>query len=333
MNKKLSQLLIFLFVFLLLACSENSKNNLSVEKHPSILDDWNGMAIAYSGYREGQDPQKKIFPTKEQVKEDLLIIEKNWNLIRTYGADQHAEDVLQVIKENKINLKVMLGIWLDGEPEYIDDNLNQLKKGIELTNNYRDIVIAVNVGNESQVHWSDHHVPNEKLISYIEQVKEKVDVPVTTADTWDYWLELEKSSNLIEAVDFIAAHIYPIWGNVDIDRGMEVTIETYEKLTSQIPNKKIIITEAGWATYTVGELHVPQTGNEINQEIYFNDLMKWASENKVTVFWFDAFDEPWKGEGTEGYWGLFNEKRKAKKVMHEWYPELVTDEPTSPSYK
>ena len=61
--------------------------------------------------------------------------------------------------------------------------------------------------------------------------------------------------------------------------------------------------------------------------------MKWSEENKIIVFNFSAFDEPWKGTGTEGHWGLFSEGRKAKLVMEELYPELKSDTPTSPSYK
>jgi hypothetical protein len=60
--------------------------------------------------------------------------------------------------------------------------------------------------------------------------------------------------------------------------------------------------------------------------------MDWAHENGVTVFFFEAFDEPWKGTGTEGHWGLFTVDRKAKPVMQELYPDLMPDGPTSPSY-
>lgn len=308
----------------------------AVEESSSIdllSDNWPGMAIAYSGYREGQHPDKDLFPTQEEILEDLLIIEKNWKIIRTYGSDQHAKDILEVIAREKLNIKVMLGIWLFKEPERVDENRVQINNGIEFAKKYKEIIIAINVGNESQVHWSDHKVPNENMVDYIKEVKSKVSVPVSTADTWDYWADLEKSSNIIEVVDFIAAHIYPLWGNVDIDRAMEVTIENYDSLKSVIPNKKIIITEAGWATYTEGDAHVPKAGNEINQKRYFIDLMKWSEDNNIAIFWFEAFDEPWKGTGTEGYWGLFNEKRKAKLAMHEDFPELVTDEPTSPSYE
>ncbi|MCB0729725.1 MAG: glycosyl hydrolase [Ignavibacteriae bacterium] len=332
MSKIILKILLLLFLLLLSTCS--NKNEEISEPKINILDEDNSYwAIAYSGYRKGQNPQEKIYPTQDQIKEDLEIIEQNWNLIRTYGADQHAYDILQVIKNEKLNIKVMLGIWLDGEPEYIEDNKNQIAYGTELANEYKDIVIAINVGNESQVHWSDHKVPSQNLVSYIKEVQSKVNVPVTTADTWDYWTNLEKSQDVINAVDFLAVHIYPMWGGVDIDNAFNSTSEVYNKIVSTIPNKKIIISEAGWASYTVGELHAPKAGSEEKQMIYYDQLKKWADENKITVFWFEAFDEPWKGIGTEGHWGLFSESRNAKKAMHELYPKLKTEEPTSPSYE
>lgn len=323
--------LISFFALWLISCSP--QENVDRKNEISLMgEDWIGWAIAYSGYREGQDPRIKIFPSQDEVTEDLKIIEKNWKIIRVYGADQHLSDILEIIDRENINLKVMLGIWMDAEPEYIDDNKQQIEFGISLANKYKDIVIAVNVGNESQIHWSDHKVPNENLIFYINYVKSKVDVPVTTADTWDYWIDLEKSKKLIDAVDFLAIHIYPIWGMIDIGEAMNSTIDVYNKLREAIPNKKIVITEAGWASYTKGEFHVPKVGNEINQKKYFDELMKWSQDNKVTVFWFEAFDESWKGNGTEGHWGLFTEGRKAKLGMHKYYPELITDLPTSPTY-
>jgi exo-beta-1,3-glucanase (GH17 family) len=110
------------------------------------------------------------------------------------------------------------------------------------------------------------------------------------------------------------------------------TVKTYDSVKTVIPYKKIIITEAGWPTYTEGDLHFPQAGNEVKQKQYFFDLMKWSEENNVIVFNFEAFDEPWKGTGTEGHWGLFSVNRKAKLAMQELYPELMPDGPTSPDY-
>jgi hypothetical protein len=50
------------------------------------------------------------------------------------------------------------------------------------------------------------------------------------------------------------------------------------------------------------------------------------------VFFFEAFDEPWKGTGTEGHWGLFTVDREAKPAVQALFPERMPDGPTSPAY-
>lgn len=313
-----------ILIILLAGCGEKNRIDLTKQQ-------WNGRAISYSGYREGQNPQKRIYPSQDEILEDLRILERNWVLIRVYGADRHSEDVLEVIRREKIGLKVMLGIWLDGEPGYEEANAAQVEKGIQLANAYKEIVVAVNVGNEILVHWSNHKVPEEKVIQYIEKVKAAIGQPVTVADDVIYWRE--HSARLAEAVDFVSMHSYPMWWKQDIDNALNMTKEHYQSVRDFLPDATIVISEAGWATYSVGELHAPKAGDETKQIRYFNELMAWAKEEGITVFFFEAFDEPWKGEGTEGHWGLFTEGRKAKPVMQEWYPELMPDGPTSPTYQ
>jgi len=291
---------------------------------------WHGNAICYSGYREGQNPQLFIYPSQVEITEDLKILEKNWKLIRTYGSDQHSEDVLQVIRRENIDLKVMLGAWLDGEPGYEEDNKKQIETCIRLANEYPEIIMAVNVGNEILAHWSDHKVPEEKAISYVQQVQDALNVPVTVADDFNYWIE--HGAELIEVVDFVTMHTYPVWGRQDIDTAMPSTISTYERVKAAAGGKAVVIGEAGWPTFTEGDRHVPRAGDESKQKTYYTELNKWAREQEVTVFYFEAFDEPWKGTGTEGHWGLFTEDRKAKPVMQALYPERMPMGPTSPTY-
>jgi hypothetical protein len=82
-----------------------------------------------------------------------------------------------------------------------------------------------------------------------------------------------------------------------------------------IRGKTIVLGEAGWASYTIGDQHAPRAGDEKKQKRYYEELTAWAKANDVTVFYFEAFDEPWKGSGTEGHWGLFSADRKAKLAM------------------
>jgi len=291
---------------------------------------WQGNAISYSGYRAGQHPQQNRFPTLAQVLEDLRILERNWKLIRLYGTDQHSQDVLEVIRRGRIGLKVMLGIWLDGKPGHEGENATQIATGIRLANTYKEIVIAVSVGNEILVSWSDHKLTEERTIEYVQQVRKGVSCPVTVADDVLYWRQPE--AKLASAVDFITMHTYPMWGREDIDTAIPSTIRHYQSVRKAHPGKTIVLGEAGWASYTEGEHHAPRAGDEKKQKRYYEELTAWARANNVTVFWFEAFDEPWKGSGTEGHWGLFSEGRKAKLAMQPLYPDLMPVGPTSPGY-
>ena len=291
---------------------------------------WQGNGIDYSGYRAGQNPQLNRFPTQAQILEDLKILEKNWTLIRLYGGDQHSQDVLEVIRREKIGLKVLLGIWLDGRPGREAESAQQTATGIRLANEYKDIVLAVAVGNEILVTWSDHKLTEEKALEYVAQVRKAVSCPVTVADDYLYWQKPD--AKLASAVDFIVMHTYPMWGHEDIDTAMPSTIKNYESVRKAHPGKTIVLGEAGWASYTVGNQHAPRAGDEKKQKRYYEELTAWAKANDVTLFWFEAFDEPWKGSGTEGHWGLFSEGRKAKLAMQTLYPELMPAGPTSPSY-
>jgi exo-beta-1,3-glucanase (GH17 family) len=292
---------------------------------------WLGSAICYSGYRTSQSPKKEIYPTQAQVLEDLRIVARNFSLIRVYGSDRHSEDVLEVIRREKIPLKVMLGIWLDGRPGYEAENAGQFATGIRLANAYQDIVVAVSVGNEILVSWSDHKLTEDMTLDLVNKVKAAVSCPVTVADDFLYWSGAD--AKLAAVVDFIAMHTYPAWGKQDIDTALASTISTYERVRHAHPDKTVVITEAGWPTYTQGEQHVPRAGDEQKQKRYYGELTSWAKASGLTAFVFEAFDEPWKGEGTEGHWGLFTEGRKAKPVMVDLYPDLRPTGPTSPGYE
>lgn len=293
-------------------------------------DEWQGRAIAYSGYRDGQSADSGVRPSRGQVAEDLRILAKNWRIIRVYAADRHGEDVLEVIRREKIDLEVMLGIWLGREPGAEQTNTRQVANGIRLANEYEDVVVAVNVGNEVLIEWTAHPVRQDQMIRYMREVKASVTQPVTVADNYVWWRD--HGTALAREVDFITMHTYPLWERKDIEEALEYTVANYESVRAAHPNRTIVIGEAGWATYTAGNLHVPRGGDEAKQQRYYEELTDWARKNRVTVFFFEAFDESWKGTGTEGHWGLFTVDRKAKPVMQELYPELMPDGPTSPTY-
>jgi len=296
------------------------------------------MAISYSGYREGQHPNRGDGarpPSPEQVLEDLqILVDHGFRLIRVYDTGVHTQMTLDLIERHNLPIRVLLGIWLRAEfsnhegcpwlDEPIPDevlgqnrilNVAEIDRGVELATRYDDIVVAVNVGNEALVDWNDHMVPLEQVIEYVRTVRRSISQPVTVADNYLWWIN--DGAPLAAEVDFLGVHTYPAWESKRIDEGLAYTIENIDDVHGALPDKPIVILEAGWPT-TASEF--PDQASEANQARYFRELQDWSKAANVTVFFFEAFDEPWKGDsnnpqGAEKHWGLFRVDRTPKQIM------------------
>ncbi|MCU0388514.1 MAG: hypothetical protein MUE71_07905 [Chitinophagaceae bacterium] len=291
-------------------------------------------AICYSGFREGQRPGDK-YPSYEQVKEDLLILQPHFKHLRLYDCDPHAETVLQVIQREGLDFTVMQGAYIEAEMNNFGcpwgggvyseselernkkNNLIKIKRLAEWANKYPKIIISLSVGNEACVDWSGNYVPVQKVIEYVQLVKKSAKQPVTFCDNYVPWLN--KLKPLVEVVDFISLHTYPVWEYKHIHEAMEYTVENYQMVANLYPDKPTVITEAGWATNSNGRGIHPERVNEDAQKLYFEDLMQWTEKHHVLTYFFEAFDEPWKGSPDpnepEKHWGLYKVDRKPKIVM------------------
>ena len=296
------------------------------------------MAVAYSGFREGQHPDRgngAVNPSKDEILEDLeILVDNGFGLIRLYDSGDNSSAALSLIREHNMPIKVLLGIWLDAEVSnhegcpWLDEpipeerlaanalrNAEEIRRGIRLAQEFGDIVVAVNVGNEALVDWNDHMVPVTTVIDYVRQVKAAIGQPVTVADNYAWWIRDGRS--LATEVDFIGVHTYPVWEGKPIDEGLAYTLENIEGVHAALPNKPIAILEAGWATIAT---EFGDRASEANQARYYREIRQWADSTNTTVFFFEAFDEPWKGDpgnplDAEKHWGLFNVDRTPKEVM------------------
>jgi len=312
----------------------------SLTQKPTDLLMGTAKAVCYSGFRTGQHPDRgegAVNPSYEEVLEDLQIISNmGFPLIRIYDSGENSALVLRVIKENNLNIKVLLGIWLQAElsnhltcawlTEPIPDeelianktlNIEEIKRGIQLAKKYDTIVVAVNVGNEALVDWNDHKVDTDTIISYVKRVKKAINQPVTVADNYKWWAD--HGQKLAKVVDFMSLHVYPIWEDKDINEGLSYSIENLMEVRRAIPNTPMVITEAGWTS--VASEFGPRATPE-KQLQYYNEFMDWSAKHHITTFWFEAFDEDWKGDphdmmGAEKHWGLYTVDRKPKKVADQ----------------
>ncbi|MFC3096029.1 glycosyl hydrolase [Alteromonas sediminis] len=296
------------------------------------------MAVAYSGFREGQHPDRgegANNPSKQEILEDLhILIEHNFTLIRLYDSGQNSADTLSLIRQHQLPIKVLLGIWLDAEISNHDgcpwltepisesvlsknklQNGHEIERAISLANDYADIIVSVNVGNEALVSWNDHMVPVDTVIDYVKLVKQHIQQPVTVAENYAWWIEHGQA--LANIVDYIGVHTYPMWEHKLIEEGLAYTLDNIHRVHEALPQKPIAVLEGGWAT-TAEEF--PEQANCMNQQTYFEQVYQWANKANITFFFFEAFDEPWKGHpdaihGAEKHWGLFYVDRTPKQVM------------------
>lgn len=303
-----------------------------------------GNAICYSGYREGQSPDTKTYPTIDEIREDLHILKKHWSYLRLYDCTLHAERVLQVIREDQLAFQVMLGAYLGPEMNnfgcpwggtYTEEQLEaskiansaELDRLIVLANDHKDVVFSVAVGNEATVDWTDHFVPVNHMIDYVRRVKQSITQPVTFCENYVPWQH--KLRDLVPEVDFISVHTYPVWEYKHVHEALAYTKDNVESVARLYPGKPIIITEAGWATNSNGRGIQPHNSSQELQAIYYQDLMEWSRSCGIVIFVFEAFDEPWKGSPDpmepEKHWGLFTVDRQPKQVMHTLFPELVPE--------
>lgn len=293
-------------------------------------------AICYSGFRDGQSPETRTFPSYDEIKEDLLLLQDDWQSLRLYDCDQHAETVLDVIKKEGFHFDVMLGAYIMAEknnPECpwggiypnselaINKKLNQkrIENLIAMANAYPEIISSVSAGNEATVSWTDHLVTVESLLEYIAQIKKSVKQPVTFCENYVPWLD--KLKPVADALDFICIHTYPVWEYKTVDDALAYTVDNYHAVSHAYPEKQIVISEAGWATNSNGRGIPPHHVNEELQREHVNQLLDWAEEEGVVVYLFEAFDENWKGSDDplepEKHWGIYKTDRTPKLIVRE----------------
>ena len=270
---------------------------------PMAAPDWPASisGFAYSPFRYGQDPVKDIYPTEEEIRQDLVLLSTQTKRIRTYSVKGTQAEIPRIAGE--LGMSVTQGIWLSNIEE---DNDKEIARAIEVINASRNITLVV-VGNESMYR---REVDLPRLIEYIEQVRSQVKVPVTTAETWDIWL---KYPQLVQHVDVLSAHILPFWEKIPAFASVKFVLEKAGELKVQFPQKPLLLGEVGWPSF--GRDRGAAEADQADQAIYLRTLLNQLNTAGYDYFVIEAFDQLWKS-GAEGdvgkYWGVYNVDRQPK---------------------
>ncbi len=307
-----------LLITLLMVWAGSAAAELQIRENP-FANHSGGFAVAYGPHRDGQHPGGPA-PSAAELREDLLLMTNHWQLIRIYGSSGCAETLLSIIHEDELDFKVMLGVWI--APDSDEANQREVEAAIRLAAAYPDIIQAVSVGNETQISWSAHRSSLDALIQYVRQVRARVKTPVTVADDFNYWNKPE-SRRLSAELDFITLHAHPMWNGVLLDDALQWLKDQTADVMKMHPELEIVIGETGWATsvHDEGEQArlIKGTPGEAQQKVFHDAVRAWGQKQKLTVFFFEAFDENWKGgphsAEVEKHWGLFRTDRTPKAAL------------------
>jgi exo-beta-1,3-glucanase (GH17 family) len=199
-----------------------------------------------------------------------------------------------------------------------------------------------------------------KWVNHLQKLKKEKKLPadlwITSSDNFAAWgggdkeYHVEDLNQLIKAVDYISMHTYPMhdthyhpvfWGVLDSEiqlsekekidaamiRARDNAIYQYKGVFNYMKSlgvdKPIAIGETGWASLS-SELYGDsgsRATDEYKSAMFYKLMREWSNKEKLSLFYFEAFDEQWKDSGnplgSENHFGLINLQGQAKFALWE----------------
>jgi exo-beta-1,3-glucanase (GH17 family) len=257
-------------------------------------------SVSFAPFREGQSPLTRVYPTNEQIDEDLRMLADKTRSVRTYSSLSGLQDVPAMAR--KYGLKLIQGAWLGG-PTIEDENRAEIAQLIKAANDYPDVIERVIVGNEVLLRGE---MDPQQLLEYIRQVKKAVKQPVSYADVWSFYLRYPE---IAKEVDFFTVHILPYWEDepLTVEETAAHIEKNYRRIREAYPGKPILIGESGWPS--AGRQRGWAVPSVVNEARFIRSLVQVANKNGFDYNIVEAFNQPWKSklEGVVGAnWGLFS---------------------------
>jgi len=264
---------------------------------------WQGViaGASFSPYREGQGPIDKVFPTQDQIREDLRALAPQVRSIRTYTSLDGMDQIPRLA--NEFGLAVTAGAWLDGDRKKNEREIRKLIASVAANDNVNRVI----VGNEVLLRGD---MKPAQLAAYLRRVRAQLSVPVGTAEPWHVWL---KHPELARDVDFIAVHLLPYWEGVPAEGAIDFVLDRLAEVKKRFPNKPVMIGEVGWPSN--GRIRRGAVPSLANEAAFLRGFLNAAEARKIDYFVMEAFDQPWKipvEGGVGAYWGMLDASRQAK---------------------
>ncbi len=260
------------------------------------------QGFAFAPMRADSDPSQDIYPTVEEIDEDLALLRDMVHAVRTYTVKDTLAEVPALARKHGLN--VMVGAWIGPDLEANDLELERLKE--VLARGQRNLV-RVMVGNEALLR-DDVSVP--QMMEYLDRIRRVTALPVSTAEPPYIWM---RHPDLANHVDFITVHLLPYWDGVKIEESVDFAFKRLDDIKKAFPGKPVVIGEVGWPSN--GRTNGGAEASPANQTRFLRRFLARAEHERVTYYVMEAFDQTWKMniEGaTGGYWGVYDVNRNPK---------------------
>lgn len=296
----------------------NAGSGMSVAGGPPVYTTKPMSVVAYSPYRDGQAPGGAQ-PTKEQVREDLVMLKPYVDGVRVYGTDGANSYVADLCDELGIDLHI--GAWIDG---LASDEPNVHALATLVNANHKSIKTAI-IGNEVLARSAKNMMTEEKLLALINIFKadfKATGVKIAAADTYPQWMV--GRPNLAAAVDIVIWHTYGWWSGINIEKAYTLVSARYDDMLAKYPGKPLILGETGWPTmvdHMSMDMSTTAVGSEANQALFYKEALAGMRARNLPMWMFSSIDEKWKGTSGEGevgaHWGIFTSARQPKQAALE----------------
>src|SRR5690606_11463564 len=184
-----------------------------------------------------------------------------------------------------------------------EKNALELERALALARSHAGTVRALVVGNEVLLRGE---LSESELIAHAARAKEELDLPVTYADVWEFWL---RHPRLADAVDFVTVHVLPYWEDepVAVEDAVDHVVAVYRRVQQAFPAHEILLGETGWPR--AGRQRRAAVPGRVEQARFVRGFVDAAASKGLRYNLIEAFDQPWKRrlEGAMGgYWGMFD---------------------------
>ena len=98
----------------------------------------NKSQVFVSPFRAGQAPQKDSYPSDDEIREDLELVNQHTDNIRTYSVAGTLGDIPRLAEE--LGMRVSLGVWISAD---LVQNEVEMAKAIEIANSSRSVVRVI----------------------------------------------------------------------------------------------------------------------------------------------------------------------------------------------